>query len=154
MNSSQNIVEAESVIKPKRPKGRGWVMATFPMPEELSMGFANEIWRHESGLTVISAVEVAAPEEGHQPLGPEYHISLTLNGKRADRNAARFIKRAFNMEDATEDNHVPGGMARNFWRPVADRLSGIECPCKEDEPAIAEDKGDYVWRAAPNRASQ
>jgi hypothetical protein len=43
-------------------------------------------------------------------------------------------------------NHVPSGRVRNFWRPVADHLSGYECPCVADEPAIREDKGDYVWR--------
>jgi hypothetical protein len=32
---------------------------------------------------------------------------------------------------------------------VADHLSGYECPCQETEPAIREDKGDFVWRAAP-----
>lgn len=45
-----------------------------------------------------------------------------------------------------EDNHVPYGIARNFWRPLAENLVGIECKCKEEEPAIVEDKGDYVWR--------
>ena len=40
----------------------------------------------------------------------------------------------------------PNGCVRNFWRPVADHLSGYECPCVEHEPAMVEDKGDYVWR--------
>ncbi|AHC47973.1 hypothetical protein AX27061_3513 [Achromobacter xylosoxidans NBRC 15126 = ATCC 27061] len=52
----------------------------------------------------------------------------------------------FDLIDANEDNHVPSGRVRNFWRPVADRWAGYECPCQENEPAMREDKGDFVWR--------
>ena len=34
---------------------------------------------------------------------------------------------SFGVEGALEDNHVPGGLVRNFWRPVADHLEGREC---------------------------
>ena len=64
--------------------------------------------------------------------GNDMHIELKqeTETERADR----------------EDNHVPGGFVRNFWRPVADRFSGYECACVATEPAIVEDKGDFVWR--------
>jgi hypothetical protein len=35
---------------------------------------------------------------------------------------------------------------RRNGESVADRLSGYTCPCQNNEPAIREDKGDYVWR--------
>ena len=73
-------------------------------------------------------------------------MSVSYHGSRCDTAAAKWVKRQFNLEDATEDNHVPGGVVRNFWRPVADNLSGYQCPCVKTEPAIREDKGDFVWR--------
>lgn len=86
--------------------------------------------------------------------GPEYHLSISHPvspgvSRRCDRNAARWVLREFGLEGAKEDNHVPGGQVRNYWRPVADKLVGRECLCVEDEPAIVEDKGDFTWRAAP-----
>lgn len=52
----------------------------------------------------------------------------------------------YGREGAKEDNHVSHGIVRNYWRPVADRLVGKACPCKEEEPTIREDKGDVIWR--------
>ena len=57
-----------------------------------------------------------------------------------------FESNAFGMTDAEEDNHVPGGFVRNYWLSVAENLIGHECQCKTTEPAIKEDKGDFVWR--------
>jgi hypothetical protein len=83
--------------------------------------------------------------------GPEYHLSIsrqhpTLGTRRCSSVEARWVLKQFRLEEATEDNHVPGGLVRNFWRPVADPMVGRECPCVEVENAIREDKGDYVWR--------
>ena len=49
----------------------------------------------------------------------------------------------------TDTYHRRRGKVRNFWRSVATGLIGLECECKAEEPAIIEDKGDFVWRAAP-----
>ena len=92
--------------------------------------------------------------DGKIDKGFEYHISISKPvrpgvTKRCDSNEARWVLSQFNLEGAEEDNHVPGGRVRNFWRPVANSLVGIECECKESEPAIIEDKGDFVWRVAP-----
>lgn len=138
----------ESIIKPKKPTGDGWQQILEWAPPRLlaEMGYQSEAWEHDSGLFAISAVEVAE-EPGKMPLGPEYHLSISKDGHgRCDRNEARFVLRAFGLEDAKEDNHVPGGFVRNYWRPVADSLSGYECECVDDEPAIKENKGDFVWR--------
>lgn len=137
------------IVKTLRPKGIGW--RELPMDKRFSMGFPSRAFMHDqSGLAVISAVEVAkddGPEKGF-----EYHISISkrqMNGSgcRATSNEAKWVLRQFELDGAEEDNHVPNGFVRNFWRPVVENLVGLECPCKDEEPAILEDKGDYVWRA-------
>jgi hypothetical protein len=144
-------VSAVSVVQPKRPSGKGWARLPDP-PYAVSLGYPCERWVHESGVQCFSAVEVAKDDDGIDR-GPEYHLSMSMftphGAVRVRRQDAKWVLRAFGLEDAEEDNHVPGGIARNWWRPVADRLSGLECKCKDSEPAIREDKGDYVWRAAP-----
>ncbi|WP_198320781.1 hypothetical protein [Azohydromonas aeria] len=137
-----------SIIQPKRPTGPGWRRATWWRcpPQLAELGYPVEPWEHPaSGLFALSAVEVAH-DPGQPDLGPEYHLSITLNGGRCTAADALFVLAAFGLSDATEDNHVPGGRARNFWRPVADKLSGHICHCQDEEPAMREDKGDYVWR--------
>lgn len=145
----------ESIIKPRRPTGPGWIRETGAEIEAImraaAMGFACEAWVHpETGIATFSAVEVAAPENGAE-LGPEFHLSISKNNRRGGTTRttsaeALWCLAQFDLIDAKEDNHVPHGLVRNFWRPVADNLSGYECPCAADEPAIQEDKGDYVWR--------
>ena len=100
-------------------------------------------------LAVISAVEFI--DDGKVD-GPEYHLSIskqhrTLGTRRCSSTEARWVLVQFGADGALEDNHVPGGMVRNFWRSVADPLVGRECLCIETENVIREDKGDFVWRA-------
>lgn len=137
-----------SIIQPKAPSGAGWSRATWwQCPPELAVhGYPVLAWQHESGMFALSAVEVATPARGEPELGPEYHLSVSKHGERCTAADALWVLAQFDLVDAKEDNHVPHGRVRNFWRPVADRLSGYECPCVEDEPAIRENKGDFVWR--------
>lgn len=139
----------ESIIKPKVPTGDGWRIAhEWNPPRELvNLGYPVEAWIHEpSDLFALSAVEVAH-DPGTPDLGPEYHLSVSNAGQaRATSVEASFVLHAFGLDDATEDNHVPNGIVRNFWRPVNDSLSGYECACVDDEPAMREDNGDFVWR--------
>lgn len=144
-----SVLNTQSLINPKRPSGEGWRPATWwSCPPQLMAlgGYAVEPWEHGNGLFVLSAVEVAAPEPGEIPLGPEYHLSVSRHGNRCTSQEAKWVLRQFGLEDATEDNHVPSGRVRNFWRPVADHLSGHKCPCADIEPTMAEDKGDFIWR--------
>lgn len=136
-----------SIIKPKRPVISGWVQEPAP-PGWVSLGYECESWYHPaSRLCVFSAVEVAKDADNIDR-GPEYHISISKDGRRrCTRSEAIQVLKQFNLDGAEEDNHVPYGIVRNFWRPVAENLVGLECACKKDEPAIVEDKGDYVWRA-------
>lgn len=136
----------ESVIKPKRPVAAGWRQIHV---DGLPVGPGYEVWAHDgSGLGVISAVEVAAEALGMAPLGPAYHLSVSAFGQRCSSADALWVLGQFDLADALEDNHVPNGKVRNFWRYVADNLGGIQCACVDVEPAIREDKGDFVWRGA------
>lgn len=138
----------KSVIQPKRPSGLGWFLHDdwVPPTQLLELGYPVEAWAHHAnGLFVLSAVEKTA-EPGKPDLGPEYHLSISANGSRCSRADALWVLAQFDLLDAKEDNHVPSGRVRNFWRPVADHLSGYECPCVGVEPNIVEDKGDYIWR--------
>ena len=140
-----------SIIQPKRPTGPGWQPGPT-VPEWVTFGYAAEAWTYPArGLHVISAVEVAETTPGSEELGPEYHLSISRTGRnghpdRCSSADARWVLAQFTLEDAEEDNHVPHGRVRNFWRTVADKFSGYECHCKDTEPAIVEDQGDFTWR--------
>lgn len=143
-----NEITKNMIIKPKSPKGDGWVLVGLS-PQNYTLGYDGIIFSYpEMGFYVISAVEVANDEHDIDK-GPEYHVSISKNGGRCSRNEARFITKCFDMQDADEDNHVPNGIVRNYWMPVAEKYIGHVCPCKETENAIVEDDGDYVWRDAP-----
>jgi len=139
-----------AIIKPRRPSGTGW-SGPYPVPEAVTLGYDGEWWKHDSGLKVISAVEVAKDTDGIDR-GPEYHVSISRRPARAPAPVrcstaeALWVLGQFDLIEAEEDNHVPSGVVRNFWRPVADQFVGMNCACKDTEPAIKEDKGDYVWR--------
>ena len=132
-----------SAIQPKKPSGPKWKQ----VPYESMTGYPALMFFHKpSKILVISAVEVASDAPGEEPIC-SYHISMTRNGKRRTRpEETRFALRAFDMEDSNEDNHVPFGLARNFWRPVNDNMADHVCPCQDTEPAMVEDKGSFVWR--------
>lgn len=135
-----------SVVAVLAPKGQGW--RELPTSAKYSMGYPIRAFFHdESSLAVLSAVEVMADENK----GPEYHLSISkqlrnLGTSRCDSNEAKWVLAQFGLESAEEDNHVPSGLVRNFWRTVAEPLIGLECSCKESEPAIRENKGDFTWR--------
>lgn len=135
----------ESIIKPKRPVAGRWIRG--PVPAAAYQGYPIELWFGESlELTVISAVEVAQDKDGIDR-GPEYHVSISKRGhRRCSGEEAKLVLRQFDMDGAEEDNHVAYGFVRNFWRAVSEPMIGLECACKDDEPAIVEDKGDFIWR--------
>jgi hypothetical protein len=139
----------ESVIKPLFPVGDGW---EYWEQVTIEPGYPCHRWCHgKSHLQVLSAVEVVRDKDGIDR-GPEYHLSISKidwsrgQPKRCTSAEAQWVLAQFKLEGAEEDNHVPGGVVRNFWRTVAEPLIGLECACKADEPAMVEDKGDFVWR--------
>lgn len=144
---------ALSVVQPLMPRVDGWREVPVPAPV-VNMGYPCRMFVNlEHGIQVISGVEVAIDAPGMEPNGPEYHISISqvrhgrtvrIRSVDADR-----VLIQFGLEGAKEDNHVPSGLVRNYWRPVAEPKVGLVCACQADEPAIREDKGDFVWRPAP-----
>lgn len=143
-----------SVISPKRPIGPDWEavkgQAEAAIKRAMATSYPVDIWVHrERRLLVLSALEVVKDPRDIER-GPEYHLSVSrLSGRRCSSEEARYALAQFDLSEAEEDNHVPHGFVRNFWRPVNDNLVGLECPCKESEPTIREEKGDFVWRPAP-----
>ena len=139
-----------SITSVLRPKGAGW--QEIPTDKRFSMGYPLRAFFYEArNLAVMSAVEVA--DDGKIDKGPEYHLSISKQlpsgPARCDSNEAKWVLGQFGLDGAEEDNHVPNGVVRNFWRPVATGLVGLECECKAEEPEIKENKGDFIWRPAP-----
>lgn len=138
-----------SVTPVLRPKASGWeevpVQDGHPL-RAFGTPFRNYYHKRRQ-ISVISAVEVATDSVCD---GPEYHLSISRSTRaglsRVDSNDARWVVACFGMDGAREDNHVPHGKVRNFWRPVAGDWVGVRCRCEDEEPAIREDNGDYVWR--------
>lgn len=138
----------QSIISVLRPKNPGW--QEMSGAQDYTLGYPSRaFWFLPRNLVVISAVETVK-DLGQADKGPEYHISISKlersGVKRCDSNEAKWVLDQFGLDGAEEDNHVPGGKVRNFWRTVATGLIGMECACKAEEPAMVEDKGDFVWR--------
>jgi hypothetical protein len=138
-----------SIITVLRPQVAGWREVPCELPG-ISNGPHRMFFHDGHSLAVISAVEVT---DELPAKGPEYHLSISKQHRtrgtlRCTSDEARLVLRQFRLDGALEDNHVPGGMVRNFWMPVATNLIGLECACVADENAIREDKGDFVWRTA------
>lgn len=140
------------IIHPKRPNGPGWDDCG-DIRRQLRTGYPVHMWYHAgNNVKVFSAVEVANDGPGSIEKGPEYHLSMSRplpNGEpgRCPLPEAMWVLAQFGLQDAEEDNHVPSGRVRNFWRPVAEPLVGIECPCVETETLVVE--GDYAYRPLP-----
>lgn len=139
------------VLRPLRQSRTDWFKDAIDI--RLKDGFPAERWFHyATDIQVLTAVE--AVREKHGERRPEYHLSASQSRwsrgrfsiERLDTNAAKWVLAEFGLLDAEEDNHVPHGRVRNFWRPVASPLVGQECPCKAEEVAITENKGDFIWR--------
>lgn len=146
---ASNAVVTASPPRAKRPKGGGWSEAPIRDPRMLPY-LDGASWLHEaSGVRVLSTTELI---DGR---GLEWHVSVSLytgaKPTRAGRYAMRLVRKAFGMEAADEDNHVPNGIVRNLWLPIADIGA---CECVETERPIveavnehADERGDdYVWR--------
>lgn len=129
---------------PKRPKAGAWIRTGTHMisdPAMPAMGSA-EVYDHPSGMRVLSSVDhVWIDAERHQL---EYHVSISCAGRRATRAQVDQALRDFGMRKGFEDNHVPGGIARNFWLPV-NPADPTGCHCELDEKPHDEGEG-YVWR--------
>lgn len=142
------------IIRPLRPRNlSSWEV--WPAPRAFHNKLhphAIERWFHKAmRFSVLSAVEAVEDPEKAKEQRPEYHISIcrldqSLHPARVDSATALDVLRMFEAEGFLEDNHVPHGKVRNFWRPVAGDYVGQRCQCEGEEPTIREDRGDFVWR--------
>jgi hypothetical protein len=143
-----------NVVASLRPLNlAGWVRWPIPLGSDLERIAGAELWFNESHMVLVcSAVESIAGED--DKARAEYHLSVSRRVRdrsevyRCDMDTARWAIRQFGFDGAEEDNHVPHGKVRNFFRPFAWNAVGQACICKASEPKIIEDKGDYVWRDA------
>jgi len=139
------------IVPPLSPKFDGWC-AGVDVSAQMKSPYTVLLFDHlPHRLRVLSAVEVASDKDGIDR-GPEYHISISKFDRfghpgMCSAEEAAWVLMQFGCEGAEEDNHVPGGFVRNFWRPVADPLVGMECECKDTENV--EVVGDFVRRPLP-----
>lgn len=143
----------DSVIKPLVPKDSAQWICMGDVRDVLRSDFPVMAYQHPAHfLQVFSAVEVVNDPKEPVKKGPEYHISICrrVGGgapSRCSSAEASWVLDQFGLDGWEEDNHTPGGQARNFWRPVAEPLVGIECECKDAENVLVE--GDYTSRPLP-----
>jgi len=136
----------ENILKPMKPiTGSRW---QFVKTEYNPNGYQQDYYIHPDGFVACSALEVADGITRNDFI-PQYHLSISkARARRCSSQDAKFILKQFGLSDALEDNHVHSGFVRNFWQPVDENKIGMECACVDEEPAIVEDKGDFVWRPA------
>jgi hypothetical protein len=136
------------IVQPLRPKGKGWEQWQVGNLELVRRAYAIERWYNRGQeVQVLSSIEMVS---GEGPDRPEFHLSISAlpymgHVKRASESLARWVLKEFDFTDYAQDNHVPNGIVRNYWRPVAENKSPV-CHCVESEPKIVEDKGDFIWR--------
>lgn len=142
------------IVKPYRPTTGGWIRVEVAWPRDRLQPYVIEkYYNRGQELQVITAIEMVEPD-GVVKLAPRAEFHVSVSGLkwmapapyRVSDSRARWAMRQFGFDGYTEDNHVPDGIARNYWRPLADHLQGEVCKCLEREPAIHAMKGDYVWR--------
>lgn len=147
------------IVQPLRPRFGEWEQWPVDTSNWPAQPYAIERWYNRSNeVQVVSAVEVV--QEIGRDNRPEYHLSvsglkhLATTNYRCSNSRALWALRQFGLQGWEEDNHVPGGLVRNFWRPIAEPLVGQQCLCKAIEPEVSEDRGDYIWRHAPSGAER
>lgn len=141
----------DSVVRPLEPKDRAGWSTRGDVRKTLRSSFPTVSWYHRANnLAVLSAVEVVNDPKEKIAKGPEYHISVSKplpDGTAVSRCSlaeAMWVLAQFGLEGWEEDNHTPNGKVRNFWRPVAEPLVGLDCECKDQETVVVE--GDYEYR--------
>lgn len=141
------------ILQPIRPTKGVWIQWEVSGALEQQCYAVERYYNQALEVQVITAIE--ALEQPDRSTRFEYHISVT--GCRAQTHrvyrcsdqTAKCALEMFGFTNYAEDNHVPGGLARNYWRPVVE-TQDPGCECFDTEPKIIEDKGDYIWRHAPD----
>ncbi len=130
-----------------QPKGTAWRPAGGIRLPPLASQLSYSAWTNGRVL-VISALELADYPTGVGS-GPQWHLSISAFGKRAEDKLCQRALKAFGLARAEEDNHEPGN-ARHFWLPV-DPAHRVDCECKADEVPHVEPNG-HRWTNDPDPA--
>lgn len=137
---------SETPTREKRPATRtGWKLLGWTAPGSGTL--AESFWQM-GAIRVISSLIVAELPDGSGN-GPQWHVSVSTNGKRPLARHVDRALRAFDMFGTEEDNHHPG-VARHFFQPC-DPARRVDCQCKADEVTVVEPDG-YRWTNPHERA--
>lgn len=134
--SARNAISTKQ--QPKAPI-TGWTYVQgWDLPGEVA-----HIWRNDR-LGVVSGF---GDMEYQGIVVPHFHVSASVIGhdRRPTNDELAVVRKAFDMEDAEEDNHHPGRI-RNLFRPVhLPRGTAGICDCKANEETVTEADG-FQWQ--------
>lgn len=116
---------------------------SIPAPREAGT-LRSSMWRH-GDVFVISELAVMDMPDGNGT-GMQWHISVSTNGERPKPKHLQRALKAFDMQQAEEDNHHPG-VSRHFFL-VVDPSRRVDCECKVEERVHVEPDG-YTWSNDP-----
>lgn len=127
---SEDRGDFRKLFKYLTPKDGTWKLVTWT---DYACGF---LWENSMGARAISSI--------HEIDGkPQYHVSFSHQGQRINHGWMEPLLKQWNIESFEEDNHVPNGKVRNFWKSFDPEQK--QCRCKDiEEPH--EEVGGYVWR--------
>lgn len=127
----------------RRPCLPGWEQRpTDGLPRNLvAKAHGVSAWQYGPTCVLSALVDAELPDKSGT--GPTWHISVSRMGKRPKDHDLRRALRAFQMQEAEEDNHHPGN-ARHFFLSV-DPAHRTDCECKETEDRLTEPDG-YRWQ--------
>lgn len=138
-------------LSERKPKSNRWrsPKALRSRPMVLDALMAKATWWQRERLTVLSALQWVQPTDPAQSARWEWHLSVTRRGERATDADVALVRLAFGIEDAEEDNHMPG-KTRNLILPVLPEHRK-PCECKTIERVITEPDG-FQWTNPINGA--
>lgn len=129
-------------LQPRKPRGAGWERILTPLVTRDACGSNSVTYRRSDGTRVCSSLANAELPGEPPAVGPTWMLSVSCNQQRASNAVVRRALRAFRLERADEDNHIPG-IIRMFFMPVDPARRSI-CECKLTEEIVVEPDG-FVW---------
>lgn len=102
---------------------------------------STSVFRLGSALVISNLASLEAPD-GSGDVIPQWHVSLSDDGRRPSPKLVDRVRRDFGMEGAEVDNHHPG-VAVHLMLCV-DPARRVDCECKVGEEVVTEPDG-YQW---------
>lgn len=114
-----------------KPKSGSWKILGW---EPYGQGFK---YQNVMGVIAISSIHLIDGK-------PQWHVSFSHQGQRIPQGWMESLLSQWGLQGWDEDNHVPNGKVRNYWKPVQ-KTDPQVCPCKANEEPHLEE-GGYIWR--------